>query len=100
MKTILKYKDKVIPSIVASLVMTGSIIGISGITGCASEKKLVSQKSGAQLWGENCVRCHSIPSPADYNDVDWDTIGKHMRIRANLTEDEATKIFDFLKSAN
>jgi len=95
-----KYKDKVIPSIIVSIVIIGSIIGISGIPGCASEKNMVSQKSGAQLWGENCVRCHSIPSPAAYNNVDWETIGKHMRLRANLTEDEATKIFDFLKSAN
>ena len=57
-------------------------------------------KSGAQLWGENCVRCHSIPSPSAYNDTDWDTIGLHMKIRANLTSIESDKIFDFLKSAN
>ncbi len=61
---------------------------------------VVYTKSGAQLWGENCVRCHSIPSPSSYNDTDWDTIGLHMKIRANLTAIESEKIFDFLKSAN
>ncbi|MCP4051493.1 MAG: cytochrome c [Mesoflavibacter sp.] len=58
------------------------------------------EKSGAQMWGEACNRCHLAPSPADYNDTDWETIGLHMRIRANLTEKEITKIEAFLKSAN
>jgi len=61
---------------------------------------VVYTKSGAQLWGENCVRCHSTPSPSAYNDTDWDVIGMHMRIRANLTAVESYKIFEFLKSAN
>ncbi len=57
-------------------------------------------KSGAQLWGENCIRCHNTPSPASYNDTDWKTIELHMRVRANLTKDESKKIFEFLRSAN
>ena len=61
---------------------------------------VIALKSGAQLWGENCVRCHSIPSPSSYNSTDWETIGLHMKIRANLTAYEAEKIFEFLKSAN
>ena len=58
------------------------------------------EKSGAQLWGEACNRCHLAPSPADYNDTDWSTISLHMRIRANLTEKDSKKIEEFLKSAN
>tara|TARA_R110002050_G_scaffold258992_1_gene398363 strand:+ start:33 stop:353 length:321 start_codon:yes stop_codon:yes gene_type:complete len=58
------------------------------------------EKSGAQLWGETCNRCHIAPSPADYNDTDWETISLHMRVRANLTEKESKKIEEFLKSAN
>jgi len=58
------------------------------------------EKSGAQLWGETCNRCHIAPSPADYNDTDWETISLHMRVRANLTENESKKIEEFLKSAN
>jgi len=60
----------------------------------------ITLKSGAQLWGENCVRCHSVPAPSSYNSTDWETIGLHMRIRANLTAYETDKIFEFLKSAN
>lgn len=58
------------------------------------------EKSGAQLWGETCNRCHIAPSPADYNDTDWETISLHMRVRANLTEHDSKKIEEFLKSAN
>lgn len=58
------------------------------------------EKSGAQMWGETCNRCHIAPSPADYNDTDWETISLHMRVRANLTEHESEMIEEFLKSAN
>ncbi len=64
------------------------------------EQEFKIEKSGAQLWGEACNRCHLAPSPADYNDTDWETISLHMRVRANLTEKEITKIEAFLKSAN
>lgn len=58
------------------------------------------EKSGAQLWGETCNRCHLAPSPADFNDTDWATISMHMRIRANLADAEIKKIQEFLQSAN
>jgi len=91
--------------------ITGLILGlVVFISSCSSAENstyskvdnnnIAYTKSGAQLWGENCVRCHSIPSPSAYNDTDWDTIGLHMKIRANLTSIESDKIFDFLKSAN
>ncbi len=70
------------------------------INSCTTQRATVAAKSGAQLWGENCIRCHNIPSPSDYNDVDWETISLHMQVRANLTEEEMTKMKDFLKSAN
>lgn len=59
-----------------------------------------SGKGGAQLWAENCVRCHNIRSPSTYSDAEWDVAMHHMRIRANLTAEESKKILAFLKSAN
>lgn len=59
-----------------------------------------SGKGGAQLWAENCVRCHNIRSPSTYSDAEWDVAMHHMRIRANLTAEEHRKILEFLKSAN
>ena len=66
---------------------------------CAPSKE-IQAKSGAQLWGENCIRCHNIPSPSDFSDDQWDLIGTHMRIRANLTMVETEKIIEFLKLSN
>lgn len=75
-------------------------ISTSTFTGCATAREAVDNKSGAQIWGENCVRCHNSPSPSAYNDIDWETIGMHMRIRANLTAVQIDKVVEFMQSAN
>ena len=59
-----------------------------------------SGKGSAQLWAENCVRCHNVRSPSTYSDAEWDVAMMHMRTRANLTAEESKKILEFLKSAN
>lgn len=69
------------------------------VVGCSS-RNLVVDKTGAQLWGENCIRCHNAPSPVAFSDMQWETITMHMQVRANLTTDESEKIADFLKMAN
>lgn len=81
------------------LIFTG-ILGVITLSCSPKRAEIVQLKSGAQLWGENCIRCHNTPSPADFNDTDWSTIEMHMRVRANLTADESSKIFEFIKSAN
>jgi hypothetical protein len=85
-------------TIIAIVIM--GIIGVVSIS-CSTERAaLVEGKSGAQQWGETCIRCHNTPSPADFNDTDWRTIEMHMRNRANLTTNESKKIFEFIRSAN
>ena len=78
-----------------------SIAGISVFTSsCATQRELSAQKSGAELWAQNCIRCHNIPSPDAYNDEDWETIGLHMKVRANMTSEQINKIIEFMKTAN
>jgi cytochrome c5 len=81
--------------IIASLFAT-----VQFMSSCANSGQLADGKSGAQLWGENCTRCHNAPSPETFSDHDWDVAVMHMRMRANLTEHEAISIADFLKTAN
>ena len=69
------------------------------INGCAATQT-VTAKTGMQLWGENCIRCHNAPPSSDYSPAQWETIGIHMKLRANLTDDETNKIVAFFKSAN
>jgi len=57
-------------------------------------------KGGAQLWAENCIRCHNIRSPESYTDAQWDVALLHMRVRANLLAYEHRAIAEFLKSGN
>ena len=57
----------------------------------------VADKSGAQLWGENCQRCHNTPTPTSFSAEQWETIGMHMQTRALITEQERKKIVEFLQ---
>ena len=83
--------------IISMMIFSTIIISVAG--GCAATEK-ITDKSGAQLWGENCMRCHNSPSPADFSDVQWETVGMHMKLRANITNEEEKKIVEFLQSGN
>jgi cytochrome c5 len=63
-------------------------------------KSSVAQASGAQLWSDNCMRCHNLRGPETYSSTQWELAVHHMRLRANLTGEETDKITAFLKSAN
>jgi len=69
------------------------------IYGCQVPQK-IADKSGAQLWGENCRRCHTTPPPNMYNDDQWKAIVTHMQVRANISKTEADKIIEFLQNSN
>ncbi len=90
----MKTKKKVV-NILLALTFISLIIAY----GCSSSSDLTN-KSGAQLWGENCVRCHNAPSPSAFSDIEWETIAQHMRVRANLNSAQVDKIVDFLQMAN
>ena len=91
--------------IVAScLALTWMVIGCSTNkqTGevAAGTTASATQKGGAELWAENCVRCHNIRSPSSYSPAQWDVVMMHMRVRANLTPEEHKKILEFLKAGS
>jgi hypothetical protein len=87
-------KLKMIFLFVAVSIVMGTVIN-----GCKTPEA-IKMKSGAQLWGENCNRCHNAPDPTTYSDDQWDVAIEHMRNKALLTDTEITKIREFLKSAN
>jgi mono/diheme cytochrome c family protein len=90
--------------VIALAVLTWLVIG------CSTEKQSTevaagttaapTGKSGAELWAENCVRCHNIRSPSSYSPAQWEVVMMHMRVRANLTPEEHKKILGFLKSGS
>jgi hypothetical protein len=92
MKT--KIKIKTVVAILAIAISTSAVIN-----GCKVPESIAA-KSGAQLWGENCNRCHNAPDPHTFSDDQWDAAVEHMHQKAILTDVEAKKIVEFLKSAN
>lgn len=66
-------------------------------SGCKVSEK-INSKTGTQLWGENCSRCHNAPGPGEFSAANWEIIGMHMRVRAHITETEEKKIIGYLKA--
>ncbi len=87
-------KKYIIVSSVLLLAFSTSMVVISS---CAVSQK-VQNKTGTQLWGENCGHCHNAPGPGEFSAANWDIIGRHMRVRANITETEEKKIIEYLKT--
>jgi len=55
---------------------------------------------GAGSWVNNCARGHSMRDPNEFRDDQWRVIVNHMRVRGNLTGQDARDIRVFLQSAN
>src|SRR3954470_1913583 len=79
------------------------------IVGCTSSMKSSnpilassseSEKGAAQVWEENCNRCHNYRPASTYNDYQWTVVMRHMRVRANLTATEEKQILEFLQASN
>lgn len=68
------------------------------IASCVSTK--VANKSGSQLWTQNCMRCHNSPPSSAFTNTQWSVISSHMRQRAMLTEAESKKILEFLQAGD
>lgn len=83
--------------IISSVLLLSFSTIMTVISSCTVSQK-VENKTGTQLWGENCGRCHNAPGPGEFSNSNWDIIGKHMRVRANITESEEKKIVEYLKS--
>lgn len=69
----------------------GPLAGIFGPT---------PDKSGAQVWSENCTRCHYVRPPNYYSAAQWTVVVRHMRSRANLTGEEERKVTAFLQAGS
>ncbi len=105
------HRRFLIPTIV--LVLAGVLaIGVSGCSVRAPGQGITPQdgsvlqapvpvpKEGAEVWADNCMRCHNIRPLTSYSDAQWEVVVHHMRVRANLTAVEHKAIVEFLKGAN
>ena len=84
------------------------LLGLASLAGCEStgssetangpRPAVVTASAGARLWEDNCVRCHNLRLPDSYTDGEWAIVAHHMRLRANLTGEEARAILAFLQN--
>ncbi len=91
------FKGLFIMYCLAALLAMGLEIFLKDSPGQAQAQ---TTKGGAEVWAQNCARCHNMRSPSAYSDKQWEVITQHMRVRANLTAEETRKILEFLKSGN
>ncbi len=54
--------------------------------------------SGVELWTINCSRCHMARTPGEFTAAQWQTIMRHMRVRANLPASQARELQKFLEA--
>jgi cytochrome c5 len=52
-----------------------------------------SEEDGQQVYEEHCSRCHNAPE--GFSPRIAGTITRHMRVRANLTQDEERAVLKF-----
>lgn len=83
----------------------GIVIGLLLVgSGCQNKHHATTMAAakpgGAQLWADNCMRCHNLRPPTQFSNNEWQIIVHHMRVRANLTGEEERDILTFIKSAN
>jgi hypothetical protein len=85
---------------IIGILVTGVLISVN-LSSCTSNKTVTaSEQGGAQLWANNCVRCHNMPPPNAFSDYEWDAIANHMQKIAGFTATDVNKVAEFLKSAN
>jgi len=94
---------KVLPNYLCCALVLG-VLGVAGARAWADEAESVSATQqlarGAKAWSDNCGQCHNTRDPGDQSDQQWDVVVAHMRIRANLTGEEARDILTFLQASN
>lgn len=64
------------------------------------EEMKKSELSGADLWSQNCGRCHNFRAPQEFNDAQWDIIVSHMRVIGGIPGAQARAIIKFLQETN
>lgn len=59
---------------------------------------LLAQRSGVEIWQQNCGSCHALQPPNRYTADLWETVMTEMRLAARLSDAEADKVLEFLKA--
>ena len=67
--------------------------------GAAAKAEPVVAKGRAQLWSENCQRCHNARPASWYSEREWEVAMHHMLVRGYLTRHEYDSVMEFFRAA-
>ena len=70
-----------------------SLLAVTVLLGLGGEREPLD---GAQVYKDNCGRCHNPRTPADLSQDGWRAASFHMRVKANLTPREFEALEAFL----
>ena len=56
-------------------------------------------KGRAQLWAENCQRCHNARPASWYSEREWEVAMHHMFVRGSLTRREHDSVMEFFRAS-
>lgn len=85
---------------VVPLMLGCAVPSASSTTPASTSITTAAEKGAAEMWADNCQRCHRMRSPSSFSDREWDIAVHHMRVVANLTAKEHEAIVKFLKAGN
>lgn len=71
--------------------------GLVAVASSSAPGHLAAQRSGVEMWSQNCGNCHTIQPANRYTAGAWESVMAHMTIAARLTDAEAEAILEFLK---
>ena len=96
----MKKQMKSIYSVMTLSVLLGAGSGLFQTAAAAEWPIKGDFGKGAQLWVENCNRCHNFRDPRELRDDQWITSIYHMRVRAGLTGQETRDLVTFMQQSN
>ena len=71
--------------------------GLLGAASLTTPTALQAQRSGVDIWSQNCGKCHTFQPPNRYTANNWETIMVSMAQTARLTDQDADAVLEFLK---
>jgi mono/diheme cytochrome c family protein len=80
----------------ATWVVNGPIVS-AGPRATPETPVVQTSRSGATLYAVHCSRCHAERYPKEFNSGQWATLMIHMRVRANLSAQDARDVLKYLQ---
>jgi hypothetical protein len=88
------------PALIASLACLIAPLAAESQAAPPPEPDAMAAALGAKVFAENCGRCHNAPDPATHSRREWVAISLHMRVFADLSQDEQRRVLMFLRTYN